>query len=80
MKLNIACAANMFPGWINVDRVDMSGYLATLCEVTDTSSDKACVADACSEDSLGSAAVAQGAAHHASVLSLLAGLAIARRF
>ena len=54
----------------------------TLCEVTDTSSDKVCVADACSEDSLGSAAVAQGAAHHASVLSLglLAGLAIARRF
>lgn len=35
MKLNIACGPNAFPGWTNIDRVDMSGYIETLRSVTD---------------------------------------------
>jgi len=27
MKLNIACATNLFQGWVNIDRVDMTSYL-----------------------------------------------------
>lgn len=30
LKLNLGCGPNMFPGWVNADRVDMSGYLETL--------------------------------------------------
>jgi SAM-dependent methyltransferase len=35
LKLNIGCGPNMFPGWINLDRVDMSGYLETLRSAPD---------------------------------------------
>lgn len=35
MKLNIGSGPNMFPGWSNLDRVDMSGYLAMLRATTD---------------------------------------------
>lgn len=27
MKLNIGCAANMFPGWVNLDKVDQSDFI-----------------------------------------------------
>jgi len=30
IRLNIGCGPNMFPGWINSDRIDMSSYLDTL--------------------------------------------------
>lgn len=30
IRLNIGCATNMFPGWVNSDMVDMSSYLQTL--------------------------------------------------
>lgn len=35
MKLNIACGPNCFPGWVNLDLVDMTDYLGTLREVSD---------------------------------------------
>lgn len=27
VKLNIGCAANMFPGWVNLDKADMAGFI-----------------------------------------------------
>jgi len=30
LKLNLGCGPNVFPGWINIDRADMSGYLLFL--------------------------------------------------
>lgn len=30
IRLNIGCGPNMFPGWINSDRIDMSSYLNTI--------------------------------------------------
>lgn len=30
IRLNLGCGPNMFPNWVNSDRVDMSGYLETL--------------------------------------------------
>lgn len=35
MKLNIGCGPNLFPGWTNLDRVDMNPYLATLRDTED---------------------------------------------
>lgn len=35
IKLNIGCATNMFPGWVNLDRIDMSGYLEMLRSAPD---------------------------------------------
>lgn len=35
IKLNIGCAANMFPGWINLDKVDMNSYLEQLRSAPD---------------------------------------------
>ena len=37
LKLNLACATNMFPGWVNLDLFDMSGYLQTLRTTGDIS-------------------------------------------
>lgn len=35
IKLNIGCGPNMFAGWVNLDRVDMSGYLELLRSAPD---------------------------------------------
>lgn len=37
IRLNLGCGPNMFPNWINSDRVDMSGYLETLRNAGDIS-------------------------------------------
>lgn len=37
IRLNLGCGPNMFPGWLNSDRVDMSGYLDTLRNAGDIS-------------------------------------------
>ena len=35
IRLNIGCGPNMFPGWVNLDRVDMNGYLEQLRSAPD---------------------------------------------
>ena len=38
MRLNLCSGPNVFPGWVNVDRVDQSSYLQILREAGDVSS------------------------------------------
>lgn len=35
LKLNVGCGPNCFPGWVNLDRVDMTSYLEMLRSTTD---------------------------------------------
>ena len=35
MKLNIGCGSNVFPGWVNLDREDMTGYLTAVAGCDD---------------------------------------------